>query len=213
MCHKLAIKDFSNANNKDRLVYIDSFQIYFLDQEGNPRTDIPNYVYDTLRISLEIEESYGTEVIILGLCKVSDGTMTRYDEFQTNGLIALYDGPNEDEIFNQVVLTKYDDYYQLNTAISSAGLSNETDPLVQARVLEKNPSANFANRFSPQRVNYINKYLKVNPNRSNITSIPSGQGKKVTFRLWLEGADPRCNSDISGSSIYMKLVFGSELAS
>jgi len=183
-------------------------------------------VRDALRMSLEVSEIGSSTPIflkIIGFNKDNnnlDNALTteelnRYDDFKENNGNTWTD-------LSLMTGDKAGKGYNTLKAIYRAGISNETPAEVQTYAVNNGivPNASaFINCIQNQEVYYLSCFKKyngtgsskvVNPNyKYPICNIPNSSNLKFTFRLWLEGADPRCDIPITGTTLQMKLVFGS----
>ena len=214
----MLMNGLNESATPNRAVYVKSFDFKFLtiDDEGNDVEILPtNYIYDAIRLSIEVDESSQS---------INNMTILAFDCFNTtmngdnfvdtvtykrrrdNGCDPLSLTP-----FSNITQDGSNQFYNLNNAVRVAGLSDETLPA--AYTLAGYVESDFKNCLGVQKVNYISDFMKLNnqdPSRY-ITVIDSSRSKKFTVRLWLEGADPECTLDLTGTKIYLKVVFGSDL--
>lgn len=204
-----------NGTNVNRAVYIKQFELKFFttvnnDGEIEDVEIVPtNYIYDALRLSIEIEEtsnSINNMIIMAFDCYETDNNLNKTITVNKRRDYELNNGSSA---FDEITQTVGNKYYTLSTAVARAGLSDETPQEARIHGYE---TSTFLNCLGEQKVYYISNFIKGNVNFTrNLTVIDMGRQKKFTFRLWLEGGDPECNVDLTGTKFWLKITFDSDL--
>jgi len=199
-------------------VNIKSLRVNLIDGAGNVipmSSERFNYIQDALRMSMVIEPDENDHVT--GTIKkifIFDNGGHRYDN---NG---YYDSNSNFFRHSNIILKNETGFnitanycpgfnpatadLVLTTAVKTAGLSEET--LVENR----KDGRTYINCFKYQAVEYLSKYTGNNLGVSERTlfQIKPSEKRAITIKIWLEGADPRCDVNIAGSRIDFSLVFG-----
>jgi len=178
----------TSDSSPNRTLYIESFDLYLIDNDGQEVADGRNQAIDAIRTSLKFQEINDDGTILAEKMaiierdnKASGTNPARYDT-KTSG-----NGDDSGTISEFGV-----NGFKLSDCIKGTGIADST--LVGTQNVE------FAS-------NYI--YDECDLNFKTFATIKKDSGIKVVLRIWLEGADPSCGLDISGLKLFYNLKFGS----